>query len=130
MKTIPFYLACWPAMIVIGIANGTLRVYGYGPFMKDLTAHQLSTLTGLVFFGLFIWMLTKLRPLKTTGQALIVGVLWLCMTILFEFIFGHYIMGHTWSQLLHDYNILEGRIWLLILIWITGAPYVFYKFKS
>jgi hypothetical protein len=29
----------------------------------------------------------------------------------FEFLVGHYVMGHPWSRLLHDYNILAGRLW-------------------
>lgn len=129
MKTIPFYLACWPGMVLIGIVNGVIREYSYGPFMKELSAHQLSTVTGLLFFGLYIRFLTKIRPLSSTGQAIRIGAVWLCMTILFEFIFGHYIMGQPWSRLLHDYNILRGRIWLLILIWTSTAPYIFFKLK-
>jgi len=36
-------------------------------------------------------------------------------------------MGNPWEKLLHDYNIVEGRVWNLFLVWITVAPFVFYK---
>jgi len=52
------------------------------------------------------------------------------MTVCFEFFFGHYVAGHPWSRLFHDYNILDGRIWGLLLVWITVAPYVFYRFAA
>ena len=52
---------------------------------------------------------------------------WLGLTVLFEFVFGHYIMGNPWSWLLHDYDLSKGRVWILVLIWVTGAPYVFYR---
>ncbi|MHC1604588.1 MAG: hypothetical protein ACXQTP_01265 [Candidatus Methanofastidiosia archaeon] len=45
------------------------------------------------------------------------------MTITFEFIVGHYIIGHPWSKLLADYNILKGRVWSLILLTILAGPY-------
>jgi len=52
------------------------------------------------------------------------------MTVCFEFIFGHYVAGHSWSKLVYDYNIFAGRIWGLLLVWITTAPYVFYRLQQ
>lgn len=52
--------------------------------------------------------------------------MWLGMTIIFEFGFGHYIMKNSWPKLLGDYNIFAGRVWSLFLVWITIAPYLFY----
>ncbi len=46
------------------------------------------------------------------------------MTVIFEFGFGHYIMGHSWSKLLHDYNLLAGRLWLVVLLAILTGPYL------
>ena len=124
------YVIGWIPMTFIGILNGMLRQYGYSRFVGDLTAHQISTLTGIVFMGLYIWWLTGVWKIESSGQALAVGLIWLGMTVVFEFVFGHYIVGHPWRKLFHDYNILEGRVWLLVLIWITVAPFVFYKICS
>ena len=38
--------------------------------------------------------------------------LWLGMTLAFEFLFGHYIAGKSWSLLLADYNLAAGRLWV------------------
>jgi hypothetical protein len=59
-----------------------------------------------------------------------VGLIWLGMTVIFEFVFGHYVIGHPWRKLFHDYNLLEGRVWVLVLIWTTIAPLLFYKIRS
>jgi hypothetical protein len=56
--------------------------------------------------------------------------MWLAMTITFEFGFGHFVAGDPWSRLLHDYNILEGRVWGLFLLWVTVSPYVFYTIRA
>ena len=51
------------------------------------------------------------------------------MTILFEFLFGHFIAGHPWSHLFHDYNLLAGRLWVLVLLWTAITPYLFYRMR-
>ena len=59
--------------------------------------------------------------------ALAVGLVWLGLTIAFEFLFWHYVAKHPLNRLIHDYNILEGRLWSFVLIVVAIAPYVFYK---
>lgn len=130
MKTLAIYALSWTGMVVLAILNGTVREKSYGRFIQELYAHQLSTLTGLILFGLYIWALTGIYPIESSSQAYLIGGMWFIMTILFEFIFGHFIMGHPWMKLLHDYNLLQGRLWLLVLIWTAIAPYVFYRLSS
>ena len=123
------YTAAWLLMPIIGIINGTIRQYGYTKALGELRAHQVSTLTGIVLFGLYVWALTLLWKIRSSAEAIAIGLIWLILTVAFEFLFGHYVMKHPWSRLLHDYNIFEGRLWVLVLIWITAAPYAFYRFS-
>ena len=117
-------------MVILAIMNGAVREKIYGPHMRELSAHQLSTVIGLIIFGLYIWTLTGIYRIGSSSQAFMIGGMWLIMTILFEFIFGHYIMRHSWIKLFHDYNLLKGRVWLLVLIWTAVGPYVFYRIRS
>jgi hypothetical protein len=124
------YLLAWLGLPVIGIVNGTIRQFLYRDALGDLAAHQLSTVTGILLFGLYIWLLSRWWPLPSARAAITVGLLWLALTIGFEFIFGHYVVGNSWERLLADYNLLAGRVWVLVLIWITIAPYVFYRLAA
>jgi hypothetical protein len=130
MNTLTIYAVSWIGMVVLAILNGAIREKIYGPFMQELSAHQLSTFIALVIFGLYIWALTGIYPIESSIQAFLIGAMWVIMTILFEFIFGHFVMRHPWSKLFHDYNLLKGRVWLLVLIWTAIAPYVFYQVRS
>ncbi len=56
------------------------------------------------------------QPDASARQALSIGAIWLILTILFEFLFGHFVMSNSWSKLFADYNLLQGRVWVLILI--------------
>lgn len=123
-----YHILAWFILMIVGILNGILRELTYGPFFSDLTAHQISTFTGILFTGLFVWLLWKYRPLESSRQAWIVGAVWFLFTICFEFGFGHFVMGHSWERLFNDYNLLKGRIWSLFLAWIGIMPFLFFRY--
>jgi len=123
------YTIAWIPMVFIAITNGALRQYGYGRWMKELSAHQVSSLTAVVLFYLYTWILVKKWSLESSRQAVAVGIIWLCLTVAFEFLFGHYVANHPWSKLFQDYNLLSGRLWALVLLAVAAAPYVVYKLK-
>jgi hypothetical protein len=123
------YTFTWLILLADAIINGALREAVYKKHLGELPAHQVSTLTGIILFGVIIWALSRSWPLPSAKQALTAGFIWLVLTIAFEFLFGHFVAGHSWSKLFDDYNILAGRVWPLILIWIAIAPYVFYRLK-
>ena len=120
------YILLWFPMVVIAILNGALRQGTFGKHMPELKAHQVSTLIGSILLGLYIWLLSRVWPFESGGQAITTGLIWLGMTVCFEFLFGRFARKLAWSQMLHDYNLAAGRVWALLLIWITIAPYVFY----
>ena len=124
------HLLFWFVLMFVAIGNGILREAIYGEWMKELTAHQVSTITGIVFTGIATYLFTRSRPLESQGQAWIVGVSWLVFTLLFEFIFGHYVADHSWHKLLHDYNIFAGRVWAIFLLWVVVMPTLFYRLNK
>jgi len=120
------YLLCWFLLVIVGIVNGVLREKTYGRLVSELTAHQVSTATFIVFTGVLVWGVSRTWPLDSAAQAWLVGVLWVTATVAFEFGFGRYVIGHSWQQLRRDYNLLKGRLWLLALIWLLVMPYLFH----
>lgn len=120
------YALAWLLLMAAAIANGVLRQYGYGPFLSELHAHQLSSVTGIALFWLLTWWLHRIWPLASARQAWQVGVMWLVMTLCFEFLFGHFVAGHSWSRLLADYDLLAGRLWVLVLLAVLIAPWLMF----
>ena len=129
MKTIFIYMLAWLGMVVLAILNGIIREKFYGQSMPELSAHQLSTLIAVILFGIYIFVLTGAFQIQSAKHAVTIGGIWLMMTVLFEFVFGHFVAGHSWTRLFMDYNILKGRVWILVLIWTCIAPYVFYRLR-
>jgi hypothetical protein len=54
--------------------------------------------------------------------AVLIGVTWLGLTLAFEFLAGHYVFGTSREKILTDYNILRGRVWLLVPLTCFLAP--------
>lgn len=117
-------------MIFIAIANGLFRERFLANRLSELQAHQLSTASMIVLFGIYVWIVFRIWTPMSASQAITIGLIWLVLTVIFEFLFGHYVAGHSWDRLLQDYNILEGRVWILVLVWITIAPYIMYHILS
>jgi hypothetical protein len=123
------YLVAWVPMVAIAVANGAVREAWYGKRVSELRAHQISTVSGVLLLGAYIWVVIGLWPPASFNEAIAVGLIWLALTVGFEFLFGHYVARHSWSRLLRDYNLLAGRVWLLVLIWVAIAPYVFLRLQ-
>jgi hypothetical protein len=116
------YVLLWCPMVLIAVANGALRELGLRRLAGELTAHQISTVLLLVLFSLYTWLVLGAWPPASARQALAVGLLWLVLTLAFEFLFGHYGAKKPWSELLHDYDLRAGRLWALVPLWIAVAP--------
>lgn len=120
----------WLSMIPIMILNALLREKVYGPLVNELTAHQLSTVTGCLFIGIYVWGIWPLLHIHSRPASIRVGVIWLILTIAFEFAFGKYIMHHSWYRLFNDYALWHGRVWALFLVWLIWLPYLIYRYRA
>jgi hypothetical protein len=121
------YLVAWFVMLLVSIANGAIRDFTYGKYMGELAAHQLSTASGIVLLGIVIRGFVRRYPSSSGRQAISIGLLWVALTVAFEFLFFHYVAGHSWSVLLANYNVFKGRVWIAVLVWVATAPYVFFR---
>ncbi len=124
------YAVLWVPMVPLAIVNAAIRESVYRRFTGELAAHQLSTASGILLFGIYIWLVTGRWRIESVGRAVAIGALWLAMTVAFEFLFGHFVVGHQWSRLFYDYNLFAGRLWLLVLVWVAVAPYVMFRLRS
>jgi len=113
-------------MLVLAIINGTVRDLGYKKYVDELVAHQISTITLLILFSIYMSFIVKKYSPHSGNQAILLGLFWMTLTLFFEFGFGKY-RGNSWEKLLAEYDILKGRIWILIPIALASGPYIFFK---
>lgn len=110
----------WFIMVVIAVVNGFFGDLVVSMFIGGYKAHLYKTffIITVIFIGARIYVL-KTADLASTGSpylpALSAGLLWLCCSVIFEFVFGHYVFRFPWEKLFADYRIWEGRLWSLVL---------------
>lgn len=117
-------LAVWVALLGVAIANGAFREVWLIPRVGDRTGHQISTVLLATAIVLVTLMAVRWLAPATTAQVLGIGAGWVVMTLAFEFLVGHYVGGTPWQDLLADYDVLHGRIWILVLAATGAAPWI------
>jgi hypothetical protein len=115
----------WLILAVIAVANGFVGNLVLSRWLGDYGSHLYKSVVIIVAVFAAGWFYAR----QTQGEgwfgaALGAGLLWLGLTILFEFGFGHYVFGNPWEKLLADYRIWQGRLWILVLVADFVAPLV------
>ena len=126
---IPRALLVWLALLVLAVLNGALRQALLIPRLGERAAHVVSTLLlSAIILGVARASLPWMRP-TSARDAWLVGVLWLGLTVAFEFLGGHYLFGDPWERLLAAYNIAQGQVWVLVLVATLLAPALAYAMR-
>jgi len=112
----------WILLAVLAVLNGISRNALVTPHVGEHGGHVISTVVLCVV--IFVVALTSIRWIgpPSKSAALGIGILWVSLTVCFEFLAGHYVFGRPWRMLLADYNMAEGRIWALVLMSCVVAP--------
>jgi hypothetical protein len=125
MKKIILY---WLPLMVIGFCNGIFRGLVLAHFFSDLHARQISSLLLIVWVALYTFFIFERLEIKAAQRAWFTGAVWLVATVTFEFFLGLVVVGSTFTSLLTEYNLLEGRLWSLVLIAIGIMPWMVFKY--
>ncbi len=125
-KIFLYAFGIWLILGIVAILNAGLRNSFITPRVGEHGGHVISTIIFICVILVATYLfVSKLKFDYTNTDLLLVGTLWLILTISFEFVFGHYVMDNSWDTLLADYNILKGRVWSLVLLTEFIAPLLF-----
>jgi hypothetical protein len=115
-------LAVWVGILGLASLNGALRDLVLTPRLGDPVARAISTvlLSGLVL--LVTWLTLGWIGPRSRADTLVIGGVWVTCTLAFEFLAGHYLFRKPWADLLADYDLRRGRIWIAVLVVTLGAP--------
>jgi hypothetical protein len=120
----------WVMIALLAILNGIFRESILVSYLGQSMALSVSgiTLCLIVFIVTYLYF-----PLFGKHHALtyfFIGLQWVFMTLLFEFFFGHYMMGKSWSDILQVFNIMKGNLFIIVLIISLFSPLFVAKIKS
>lgn len=123
-------VAVWFVILVLANLNGAARQAWLIPRLGEPAGRVVSTiaLSGVVV--LLTWLTIRWICPANPSDATRIGVLWLGLTLAFEFLVGHYVFRQPWTALLEDYDISRGRIWPLALLIVLFAPALIARLKG
>jgi hypothetical protein len=114
----------WVFIVFLAILNGILREKLWSPLLGETPALALSgiMLSALIFAAtlLLLPILGRHEPSRYWS----IGFLWLALTVLFEFLFGHYVLGNSWKNIAAAYNVFSGNLWAVVLLATVVSPYL------
>ena len=123
-RHVALHLAAWLGMLVLAVLNGALREALLTPALGGTVGRQLSTLLLLALFAGWFWFLHRPGLWRPPGRRGSLGAVWLIMTLAFETFMGRVLGGKPWSAVFEDYDVLAGRIWILVPLWTLVGPCV------
>lgn len=116
--------------MVLAILNGTVRDLLYLKKLGKEWAHRVSTISLLVLIMFFSIIFNNLGYISDKNESIVIGVWWFILTLAFEFIAGHYLFKKSWHELLENYKIFKGRLWILIPIEVLIINYILFLVKK
>lgn len=115
-------ISVWLMIIVIESVHGVLRNLFLAPAIGDFEARQAGVFIGSALILLIAWLMALWLNLSGRLQFAGVGLLWVGLTLVFEFSLG-LAMGLSWERIASDYDIARGGLLPLGLIVMAFAPY-------
>jgi len=115
--------AAWFFIAVAESIHGVLRRLFVLPVLGDLRAHQLGIVVGcLIIFGIALACIRWIGA-TTLVMQLKLGAFWTVLMAAFEVGLG-LASGYPLERILLDYNISEGRLMVLGMLFMLFAPWL------
>ena len=116
----------WCLLLALAIGNGAVREALLSPRFGAGPGHAFSTLLLSALILLVGFVAVPWIAPRSIQESWLIGITWMGLTVAFEFLGGHFLFGRSWTLLFADYNVLAGRIWVMVLIVSLITPVVAY----
>ncbi len=117
-------LTIWLVLIVAEIVHGILRAIVLIPFVGEFRSNQIGVITGSAIILAIAYFTIRWIGAQRFYQLLLVGLIWLLLTVAFEVLFGRFVVGLSWERIASDYNVLNGGLMPLGLLVLFFSPMI------
>ena len=112
----------WLLIMLLESIHGTLRTLYLEPWLGSFRARQVSVFTGCVI--ILAVTLIFVRWMNATSRAALIriGVVWVILTLIFEFAVVGPMLGLSWNRMTEDYDLSRGGLMIFGLLFMLFAP--------
>lgn len=114
--------AVWLLIIFAESVHGALRQALLEPMVGDFRARQISVFIGAAIIVVITFVFVRWLKASHIYQFMLVGVMWVILTVGFEILLGRFAMGLSWERIASDYNVAAGGLLPFGLLVLLFAP--------
>jgi len=123
-------LALWLVLIAAEVLHGIARAAFLVPYVGEFRSNQIGVFTGSIIILVIALIFVRWMGAPRPAQLLMLGAVWLSLTVAFEVLFGRFVVGLSWERLAADYNVLEGGLMPVGLLVLLLSPWVAGKVRG
>lgn len=114
--------AVWLVLMVAEVIHGILRGLLLLPVVGDFRARQIGVFVGSLLVLALTYLLVRWIRAASPVRLLVVGCLWVVLTLLFECALGRLVLGMPWDRIGQDYDLPRGGLMPIGLIVMALSP--------
>ncbi len=122
--------AVWIAIAILAIGNGLFRESVLVAYLGQGAALPISGISLSIIVFIVTYLAFPIFGKNDSLAYILIGFQWVLMTLLFEFVFGHYVIGKSWSDLFQIFNVLKGNLFIVVLVTSLFSPLIVSKIKG
>lgn len=123
-------IAIWLVILTMAIANAAVREKLLAPTIGPGFALPASGLLLSVIIFLIAFVSIPYFGSTEIGGYITIGIVWLVLTLSFEFLFGHFFAGKPWHEIMQVFDVRKGNLFVLALFVIVISPWLSAKLRG
>lgn len=116
-------IGIWLLIVAAAILNGLIRDTVLTYIIGSAGALPLSGITLSLLILLITWLLVPILGRHRGIVFMSVGLLWVLLTLSFEYLFGHFVLAKPWNEINAVFNVMDGNLFVVALITAAAAPW-------
>ncbi len=120
----------WLVIVSAAILNGVFREKVLVPAIGASMALPLSGVLLAVLVFLVTLLLVPFIASSESKAYIWVGIFWVILTLFFEFLFGYFVAGKSWQEIMQVFNIKTGDLFIFVLFVTAISPWLSAKLRG
>ena len=130
MRVLSRGMIVWLIIMAAETVHGIIRTLFLAPRLGDMRARQFSVFVGSLLIVLLTFVFVRWLKGSTVTHFILVGAMWVLLTVGFEIVLGRLVMGLSWERIASDYDIAEGGLMIFGLLIMLLAPLMMAKLRD
>lgn len=114
----------WLVLIAAEIIHGILRAIQLVPLVDEFWSNQIEVFTGSAIIFLIACLFIRWIGVRRRRELLMVGGIWLVLTVWIEVLFGRFVAGLSWERTASDYKLLHSGLMPVGLVFLFFSPMI------